>query len=265
MLLTLTLALTLAQQPKAIAPYPRLLGEYATLEIGSVTLRGFIDIPDRLDPWPVVILHAGSGPTDKNGNGPLVQTDNLKMLGQALAAEGIAVLRIDKRGVGSSLFALEREEEASLDLYAKDVVAWAALLRKDSRFTKVGYIGHSEGAFIGLLAAKDAKFDAFVSLCGPGRTYQDLLREQLKKNLPAEQFKTAEASSGGTGRGRARDSKGRASVPAERAAVFDLPFKRPREALVAGVECRFGIDRPSGELGGREALARRTRRRSSRP
>jgi uncharacterized protein len=198
MLLTLTLTLTLSAQPKAppkppaVAPAPRLLGQYVALEIGSSTLRGVIDIPDRAGPWPVVILHAGSGPTDKNGNGPLVQTDNLKMLGRALAAEGVAVLRIDKRGVGGSLFALTREEEASLQLYANDVVAWTALLRKDRRFTKVGYVGHSEGALIGLIAVKDAKFDAFVSLCGPGRTYQDLLREQLKKNLPADQYKAAD-------------------------------------------------------------------------
>jgi uncharacterized protein len=194
MLLTLTLALTLSAQPKpvAISPAPRMVGEYAELAIGASTLRGIIDLPDRPGPWPVVLVHAGSGPTNRDGNGPSIATDNLKMLGRALAAEGIAVLRIDKRGVGSSLFALSREEEASLELYAKDVAAWAALLRKDSRFTKVGYIGHSEGALIGLIAARDAKFDAFVSLCGPGRPLQDLLREQLKKNLPADTYKTCD-------------------------------------------------------------------------
>src|SRR5688572_24177048 len=124
MLLTLTLALTLSAQPKAVAPAPRLVGEYAELEIGASTLRGIIDLPDRPGPWPVVLVHAGSGPTNKDGNGPTIATDNLKMLGRALAAEGVAVLRIDKRGVGSSLFALTREEEASLELYAKDVAAW---------------------------------------------------------------------------------------------------------------------------------------------
>jgi uncharacterized protein len=200
MLLTLTLAISLAAQPKvppklpAVAPLPRLVGQHVALEIGSSTLRGIIDLPDRAGPWPVVILHAGSGPTDKNGNGPTVATDNLKMLGRALAAEGVAVLRIDKRGVGGSLFALTREEEASLQLYANDVAAWAAMLRKDRRFAKVGYVGHSEGALIGLIAAKDAKFDAFVSLCGPGRPLQDILREQLKKNLSAESYKASDAA-----------------------------------------------------------------------
>lgn len=194
MLLAVALTVSLTAQPKppAVAPPPRLLGEFAAVEVGSSTLKGVIDLPDRPGPWPVVILHAGSGPTDRNGNGPTVATDNLKMLGRALAAEGIAVLRIDKRGVGGSLFALTREEEASLELYAKDVAAWAAMLRMDRRFTKLGYVGHSEGAIIGLLAAPEAKFDAFVSLCGPGRPYQDLLREQLKKNLPDGLLKASE-------------------------------------------------------------------------
>jgi pimeloyl-ACP methyl ester carboxylesterase len=242
MLLTLALTLTLTGQPKAPAkaPYPRLLGEYATLEIGSVTLRGFIDLPEQLGPWPVVILHAGSGPTDRNGNGPLVQTDNLKMLGQALAAEGVAVLRIDKRGVASSLFALTREEEASLELYASDVAAWVALLRKDERFTKVGYIGHSEGAFIGLLAAKGAKLDAFVSLCGPGRPYQDLLREQLKKNLPADQYKAADGIIAELVAGRAVKDVPKGLEPLFRPSVQPFlisAFKHDPAKLVAGLEC----------------------------
>jgi pimeloyl-ACP methyl ester carboxylesterase len=242
MLLTLTLALTLSAQPKppAVAPHPRLVGEYAVLEVGSVTLRGFIDLPERLGPWPVVILHAGSGPTDKNGNGPLVQTDNLKMLGRALAAEGVAVLRIDKRGVASSLFALTREEEASLELYAGDVAAWAAQLRKDDRFTKVGFVGHSEGSLIGLIAAKDAKFDAFVSLCGPGRPLQDLLREQLKKNLPAEQYKASEGIIAELVAGRAAKD-----VPKELLILFRpsvqpfliSAFKHDPAKLAAAVKC----------------------------
>jgi pimeloyl-ACP methyl ester carboxylesterase len=188
----IALAFVLAAPPVQVAPAPRLLGELVELKTDTGTLRGFIDLPDRPGPWPIVILHAGSGPTDRDGNGPLTQTNNLKMLGRALAAEGIAVLRIDKRGIAASMFALAREEEATLDGYAKDVLGWVAKLRKDGRFTKLGFIGHSEGALIGLLAAKEAKFDVFVSLCGMGRTYPELLREQLKANLPAELFRASD-------------------------------------------------------------------------
>lgn len=179
--------------PPAEAPPPRLVGEFVQLDADPGPLKGVIDLPVGPGPWPVVILHAGSGPTDRSGNGPLVQTDCLKMLGRALAAEGIAVLRVDKRGVAGSIFALGREEDIRLDTYADDVRAWAALLRKDRRFTKVGYVGHSEGALVGLVAAKAARFDAFVSLCGPGRPLQTILREQLKAGLPEDLYKASDA------------------------------------------------------------------------
>ena len=177
MFISLMLALT-------AAPAPRLVGEPWELKTETGTLYGTLDLPSTPAPWPVVIFHAGSGPTDRDGNGPLVQTDCMKQLGRALAADGIAVLRIDKRGIAASRKALAREEDIRLETYANDLAAWIVKLRQDSRFTKVGIMGHSEGALIGLIALAETKPDAFVSLCGPGRPLQDILREQLKKNLP---------------------------------------------------------------------------------
>lgn len=181
----LTLALTLSFD---LAPSPRLVGEWMEMKTGTATLHGIVDLPATPGPWPVVILHAGSGPTDRDGNGPLIQTNCLKQVGRALADQGIAVLRIDKRGIGASRMALAKEEDVRLETYAADARAWNTFLRNDPRFTKVGFIGHSEGALIGLIAAKEAKFDAYVSLCGPGRPLQDVLREQLQKNLPKDLF-----------------------------------------------------------------------------
>lgn len=57
-MLTLTLALTLSQ-----APPPRVVGELVELATPSGTLRGTLDLPPTAGPWPVVLLHAGSGPT----------------------------------------------------------------------------------------------------------------------------------------------------------------------------------------------------------
>ncbi len=193
MLLALALTLSLAEPaPDAIATAPRLLGEFVELKTKSGTLLASLDLPTQPGPWPVVLIHAGSGPTDGDGNGPLTQTNNLKLLGRSLAANGIAALRIDKRGVGRSRNALQREEDVRLETYAADIVAWTAFLRSDPRFTKVGHIGHSEGSLIGLVAAKEAKPDAFVSLCGPGRPLQDILREQLKNGLPANLFEESD-------------------------------------------------------------------------
>lgn len=185
--LTLLLTLTLSH---ADAPAPRLVGEPMELKTPAGPLAAGLDLPPGPGPWPVVLIHAGSGPTDRDGNNPLMRNDSLKMLGRALAAEGIAVLRVDKLGVGGSATIPLKEEDARLERYAADVTAWVALLRKDGRFTKVGVVGHSEGALIGLLAAKDAKPDAVVSLCGPGRKLGDVIRDQLKARLPKDLYES---------------------------------------------------------------------------
>src|SRR5207247_2392001 len=72
------------------------------LETRTGKIDGSLDLPDGAGPFPVVILIAGSGPTDRDGNQPLLKTDCLKQLGKGLAAQGIAVLRYDRRGVGKS-------------------------------------------------------------------------------------------------------------------------------------------------------------------
>jgi uncharacterized protein len=235
MLLALTLTLALPE-----APSPKLVGELVELKTDTGTLYGTIDLPSRPGPWPVVILHPGSGPTDRNGNSVLTNSDNLKMVGRGLAREGIAVLRIDKRGIAASTKAMLKEEDLRFDTYAADVVAWAALLRKDKRFTKLGYLGHSEGSLVGLVAAKGAKFDAFVSLCGPGRPLQDVLREQLKKGLSDDLYKKADAIITELVAGRTVKD-----TPKELAALFRPSvqpflislFRQDPAKLVAGVPC----------------------------
>lgn len=162
--------------------------EAVELKTETGTLYGAIDLPTGDGPWPVVLLHPGSGPTDRDGNSPGLKNDSLKLVGQGLAEAGIACLRIDKRGIAASAKAMVKEDDLRVGTYADDVTAWVQLLRKDKRFTKVGFAGHSEGSLIGSLAAPTARFDAFVSLCGPGRMMGDILREQLKKNLTTELF-----------------------------------------------------------------------------
>ena len=145
-------------------------------------IYGGIDLPDGKGPWPIVILHAGSGPTDRDGNNPQMKMNSLKMVGEALRAKGFAVLRFDKRGIAASSKSLGKIEELRIDHYADDVTAWVKLIRADKRFTKIAFIGHSEGSIIGGIAAKNAKFDAFVSLCGPGRNFDVLVAEQVAKD-----------------------------------------------------------------------------------
>lgn len=172
---------------------PEVRAEPVELKTPTGTLYGTLDLPPGAGPFPVVLIHPGSGPTDRDGNQAAMKNDSLKQLGRALAAEGIACLRIDKRGVGASAKGLAKEEDATLDLYAADAAAWVKLLRGDKRFTKVGVIGHSEGSLIGTVAGRAVKLDAFVSLCGPGRRLSDVLRAQLKPKLPPDLAEKSEA------------------------------------------------------------------------
>jgi len=155
----------------------------ARLEVKSGTLHGVIDLPKGDGPFPVMVLLAGSGPTDRDGNQPKLKNDCLKALGQGLAEKGIAVLRYDRRGIGKSAAAQPKEDDFRFEMLAEDAAAWVKQLRKDARFTKVGIMGHSEGSLVGILAAKEAKVDAFVALAGAGRAAPIILREQLTKNL----------------------------------------------------------------------------------
>src|SRR5207237_3227599 len=85
------------------------------LETNDGPLYGTLDLPAGPGPFPVVVIISGSGPTDRDGNQPLMRNDSLKLLGRGLAARGIAVLRYDKRGIGQSAAAARREEDIRFD------------------------------------------------------------------------------------------------------------------------------------------------------
>jgi pimeloyl-ACP methyl ester carboxylesterase len=184
LLLVLVLAPTLAA---AGAP----TAETVQLKTASGTLEGTLDLPDGKGPFLVLLLLAGSGPTDRDGNQLLMRNDSLKMLGQGLAKQGIAVLRVDKRGIGKSLTPGLKEEDLRFDTYVADAVAWLDLLRKDKRFARVAVGGHSEGALVGMLAATPGKAEAFVSISGAGRDAPTVIREQLSTKLPDDLKKTS--------------------------------------------------------------------------
>ncbi len=146
-------------------------------------LKGTLLIPDtKGENIPLVLIIAGSGPTDRNGNGPQLKSDCLKMLAEELSKNGIASFRYDKRGVGASTVADKREEILVVEDFSNDAASWINRFKEDKRFSKVIVIGHSEGAFMGLLAAKEAKADGYISVAGTGRSIDVVLKEQFKSN-----------------------------------------------------------------------------------
>lgn len=166
-----------AQNDSAFSETPLVLHTTTGDVMGTLTL------PKGGKKIPVALIHAGSGPTDRNGNNPVMQNNSLQMLAHALAEVGIAVVRFDKRGVAASRAAAKREADMRFDDYVQDAKAWVELLRKDTRFSKLFVLGHSEGSLIGMMAAA-GKADAFVSLAGPGRPAAVVLKEQFAAQPP---------------------------------------------------------------------------------
>jgi len=106
MLLAAILMSTAISQAAAATPTTgQTLAEQSTqLTTETCTLHGTLLVPSVSGKVPVVLIIAGSGPTDRDGNsGALPGKNNTyKMLAGALAADGIASVRYDKRGIGES-------------------------------------------------------------------------------------------------------------------------------------------------------------------
>jgi len=158
--------------------------EALTLSRAPGDLAGTLLLPQVTGPVPIVLLIAGSGPTDRDGNGGGLKSASLRQLAESLAVRQVATLRYDKRGVGGSISASLPERDLRFETLADDVGAWVARLASDKRFARVIVAGHSEGALLGLLALKDGRAAAYVSLAGPARPIHEVLHDQLAAQLP---------------------------------------------------------------------------------
>jgi pimeloyl-ACP methyl ester carboxylesterase len=161
-------------------------GDPVQVKIKDGTMQGLLQMPEGKGPFPVMIIIAGSGPTDRNGNSSLLpgKNNSLKMLAENLATQGIASIRYDKRAIGQNKSLAGKEEDIRFDNFIDDAAAWVQFAKEDQRFSKVGIIGHSEGSLIGMVAANHAKADSFISIAGAGRTIDEVLLEQLETQLP---------------------------------------------------------------------------------
>lgn len=166
--------------------------EDVTVQVSSMTLFGTLAVAGatELSTKPVVLIIAGSGPTDRNGNSRMLRGDNnsLKMLAESLEACGIASIRYDKRGVGESALAVKNESELTLDSFVDDALAWAREIRQDRRFGKLFLLGHSEGALIAVSVAQKVDVAGLIAVASPGRPADELFLDQLKRQLPEKIF-----------------------------------------------------------------------------
>lgn len=137
------------------------------------------------DTSTAVVIVAGSGPTDRNGNSSAgLVTYAYKMLSDELVERGLAVLRYDKRAIGGSHYPAERIAQVEFQDFVDDAAKCVAYLRNEG-YDRVFVVGHSEGGQIALelAARKDVKVDGLVLLCAAGYSIDVILERQLAAQL----------------------------------------------------------------------------------
>lgn len=159
-------------------------------ETGPLTIAGpdgplageLIHVP--ASPATVIII-PGSGPIDRDGNGPAgINSNTYRLLAEALAQAGISSLRIDKRGLFGSSMAARDPQAVTLSGYAEDVSRWAHAVAGQTGNDKIWLAGHSEGGLVALVAARNQSLPlrGLLLLAAPGRPISLLMREQFALN-----------------------------------------------------------------------------------
>ncbi|MGJ4969286.1 MULTISPECIES: alpha/beta hydrolase [unclassified Bradyrhizobium] len=155
--------------------------EESAVRIGA--LDAVLTTPAGVERPPVALLIAGSGSTDRDGNGPQLKPATLKKLAEQLVTQGIASLRYDKRGARGWKAEFGRPEDFRFKDYVDDAAALVDFLR--GKFARIVLVGHSEGGLVAILTARRTPVDRLVLLTTSARRQGDLLKAQLEKKLPA--------------------------------------------------------------------------------
>lgn len=156
----------------------------------DLRLSGTLTIPPGEGPFPAAILLSDMGPHDRDVT--LGEYKMFSALSDYLTRHGIAVLRLDDRGVGQSGGNLTASTTADM---VKDAQLALGFLRTRSLldFSQLGFMGHGEGGNIALLAAAQPLPPAFViTLAASGSVGQELLLQRLGGFLPAGEADTAQ-------------------------------------------------------------------------
>src|ERR1700683_1002011 len=156
------------------------------IRVGAVD--AVLTVPADVERPPVVLLIAGSGSTDHDGNGPQVKPATLKKLSEQLVARKIATLRYDKRGAGGWKPEFGRPEDFRFTQFVEDATALVNYLRGTRKFSRVVLAGHSEGGLVAILTARRVPVDRLVLLVTAGPRQGDLVKAQLEKKLPPEKL-----------------------------------------------------------------------------
>lgn len=139
--------------------------------------------PETNSKTNLVILIAGSGIPDRDGNSPGAKNNSLKFLAEGIATSDNAVYAFDKRTIAMIKSGKIEEEKLTFDIFIQDVKDIISFFKKQNKYKKIIIAGHSEGSLIGMIAAQ-GNADGYISIAGPGRTIDLILTEQVSSQSP---------------------------------------------------------------------------------
>ena len=173
--------------------------EEVTVEAKGFTLAGTLLVPKTgKAPFPAVITITGSGQQTRDEYLPLpglAKYRPFRQIAETLASRGIAVLRVDDRGVGESKGSETLKVSTSAN-FADDVRAQVDFLRERREVDpgRIALLGHSEGGIIApMVAASDRRIAAIVLLAGTAKRGDEIIAYQVNQDLEADATMTEEA------------------------------------------------------------------------
>lgn len=128
----------------------------------------------------LVIITAGSGPTDRNGNSKYIEGKNNSLLDLAygLKKQGVSTFRYDKRTTGKSGKTF-MDRNIVFEDFVGDLESVIRYFKDKGNFENIYLLGHSQGALVSVIAAQRESVDGVIYLAGQGRTIDEIFIEQL--------------------------------------------------------------------------------------
>lgn len=152
----------------------------------EVSINKFIDgtllTPNAIEKPNLVIIIAGSGPTDRNGNQNFLKSNALKKLAEALSVNNIATYRYDKRIV-KQIKNRNIDKNMMFTDFVIDAKSVISFFKDSKKYNKIYIAGHSQGSLVGIIAANNTA-DGFISLAGAGHSIDYVIIEQIEKTAP---------------------------------------------------------------------------------
>jgi hypothetical protein len=161
-----------------------------TFKSGQLMLFGTLTTPNQKNGVPGVLLIPGSGPTDRDGNQPGLQTNLLKQIAQNLAENGVASLRFDKRATKTYQMLWPTDPKKLNDFFSwnnfeQDIRAAFSALKNTAGVNpkNCSLLGHSEGDVFAIDLATELKPASLILMATPGRTLSEVLKDQVSALL----------------------------------------------------------------------------------